>query len=270
MKPTAAYLAGLGAWALVGTMLLAARPAAPTRRAASRLLSAPPKKAAARKLLTGVAAQDFWRHHNLASLWQLNAQQGGRPQPGFFGREGFKIEFALLQVQRVAGQPHLYRVEGKTRCLKNIAVPFSGLIMLRQVYRVPVEAGQPATYTVVGSFEFEEARIARNTGTYRGSVAVDLTNLDGGPLSYAAVAGSPANFCGYKFDGQWRSTGGDVERVVWAAEWRTLAQQLFEDFEVGDRMPAINRKYADRGWSNYWENDEWWADSPAAGAGLSI
>lgn len=270
MKSTAVYLLGLGGWALLGAGLLAARPAAP-EDAPARLgrVSAPPKKpVGARRLLTGAAAQGFWRQHDLAPLWRMDVRQGSRPLPGFFGQEGFKIEFALLQVQRVAGQPHVYRVDGKSRCLKNVAVPFSGAIVLRQVYRGPTEDGQP-TYTIVGSFEFTEARIAPNTGTFRGTVATDLTPLEGGQFSFARVEGSPANACGYKFDGQWRSTGGEVERVVWAAQWRTLARQLFDDFEVGDRMPAISRKYADRGWNNYWENDEWWTDSPGAG-GLTL
>lgn len=273
MTTSVASLVGFSGWVLLSIGLLAAHPAAhpaapgsPSARP-GRAAAAPKKPAS--KPLTAAAAQDFWRHHNLAPLWQLQARQGGRPQPGFFGKEGFKMEFALLRVQRVAGQPHVYRVEGKTRCLRNIAVPFSGSIVLRQVYRVPVAAGQPPVHTVVGSFEFEEARIARNTGVFRGTIAADVT-VEDGQLITAWAEGSPAASCGYRFSGQWRSPAGDAEPVVWAERWRTLAQQLFDDFEVGDRTPSINRKYADRGWSNYWENDEWWADSPGAGPGLSL
>ncbi|RAK70389.1 hypothetical protein [Hymenobacter edaphi] len=255
-------LAGLGGWALL-TALVAARPAAP----------APPvgravPAAKTRVLLSATAAQSFWRRYSCAPLWQLSSS-GNSARSGFFGRSGFRIDFALLRVQRDADNPHIYRVEGKSRCLKNMAVPFQGVIVLKQVYQAPMEPNTLPRYTVVGTFEFVEQRIARNTGTYRGTVAADVTP-EGSRLGLANIEGSPVGFCGYKFEGQWRSTEGEVERVVWADNWRTLAGQIFQDFEIGDRMPSINPKYAERGWSRYWDNDEWWADTPGTSARLSL
>ncbi|GAB3835285.1 hypothetical protein [Hymenobacter jeollabukensis] len=257
-----ACLAGLGSLALL-TALVAARPATP---AAPAPRTAPAAKT--RTLLSTAATQSFWRRYSCAPLWQLSSS-GNSARSGFFGQSGFRIDFALLRVQRDASNPNIYRVEGKSRCLKNIAVPFEGVIVLKQVYQAPAEANTPSRYTVVGTFEFVEQRIARNTGTYRGTVSADVAP-DGSSLALTRIEGSSVGLCGYKFEGQWRSTEGEVERVVWADNWRTLASQVFHDFEMGDRMPSINPKYAERGWSRYWDNDEWWAESPAANARLSL
>ncbi|MCC3160060.1 hypothetical protein LJ737_22675 [Hymenobacter sp. 15J16-1T3B] len=254
-----ACLIGLGSCALL-TALLAARPAPssgggrPARAAATT----------SRTRLSEAAAQSFWRRYSCSRLWQVAPGRVGA-QSGFFGRSGFRIDFALLQVQRDAGNPNVYRVEGKSRCLKNIAVPFEGVIVLKQMYQAPAEG--PGRYTVVGTFEFVEERIARNTGTYRGTVAADVA-VEGNGLSLTRIEGSPAGGCGFKFEGQWRSTEGEVERVVWADNWRALAQQVFADFEMGDRMPSINPKYRERGWSSFWENDEWWTETPRASLSL--
>jgi hypothetical protein len=265
MNRTTTVLGGLGSGALLLGLLAAlpvALPLAPASVPAARAGATAGAKGS--KPLAASATQAFWRQYNLSSLWQLQPGSS-RPLNGFFGREGFRIELALLSVRRDAQQPQLYHVQGKSRCLKNLAVPFHGTIQLRQVYQAPAD-GQNPSYTVVGSFAFTEAPIARNTGTYRGTFAADLALVERGRLDYGRVEGSKAGGCGYKFDGQWRSTEGNTEPVVWGQDWRTLGEQFFGDFMMGDRTPSINRKYAERGWNRYWENDEWWADSPGATA----
>lgn len=265
MNTRTVCLAGFGAAVLLAG-LMAARPAAPGPTAPAAARPAAPRRAS---LLSATATQQFWRRHQLNTLLQLDRRNGQGAQSGFFGNDGFRLDVALLQVQRDASNPHVYRVEGKSRCLKKIAVPFQGVIVFSKVYQAPAQAGEPPRYTLVGSFEFEEERIARNTGTYRGTLTTDV-QMEDGRLQYSYVEGSPANRCGARYKGQWRSTEGEVETVVWAQNWRALANQVFLDFEVGERMPSINRKYANRGWNQFWENDEWWADSPAATTRISL
>jgi hypothetical protein len=41
-----------------------------------------------------------------------------------------------------------------------------------------------------------------------------------------------------------------------------ISRDIVPDFNIGERGFMLNPKYAHLGWDKYWQNDEWWADSP--------
>ena len=50
--------------------------------------------------------------------------------------------------------------------------------------------------------------------------------------------------------------------MLWANEFAPVASAVLGDFDIGGRMATVNPKYRHYGWTEYFENDEWWAESP--------
>ncbi|OON69262.1 hypothetical protein B0919_08170 [Hymenobacter sp. CRA2] len=232
------------------------------------------------RAMVPAAAQAFLARHDLKTLWlpvKAEGEWGGYegPEPvqnGFFGADHYRIEFALLSVVRDAKQPQLYHVKGKNR-YKGRITPFSGTITITKVYQNPPAKDvndQPVPqYTVVGPFELREDATTPGSGTFKGTVAADVTVWNDGRVELDVQPNTAAANCGYKFSGQWVSARtGQVKPVLWGDNLNAVSRQLFSDFMVGERMPHVNPKYAKLGWNRIWDNDEWWAETPANATAL--
>ena len=67
----------------------------------------------------------------------------------------------------------------------------------------------------------------------------------------------------FAFEGTWtEASTGKTQRVLWANEFAPVANAVLGDFDIGGRMATVNPKYRKYGWTEYFQNDEWWADSP--------
>ena len=65
-----------------------------------------------------------------------------------------------------------------------------------------------------------------------------------------------------KFFSRRNHTTRQVKTFVVPDNVFAAAPEVCKDFGIGDRSREINPKYAKPGWSELWENEEWWADSP--------
>lgn len=199
-------------------------------------------------------------------------RSAGQAMSGFFGPEHRRIEFVFTRVQRDAQNPALYHIQGLDRYKKRV-LPLTGTIELQQLAPLqPLEKSPnelTGAYAATGRFELREGGTGSGNGVFRGQVALDFGGGQARKPELATWGFTPesmaARGAGSRFEGQWTSNQtGQQKAVLWAdgAGLFTIAQEVFADFKVGERGPEINEKYAKLGWSDYWENDEWWTESP--------
>lgn len=83
------------------------------------------------------------------------------------------------------------------------------------------------------------------------------------PAQGAVLEKAPTKGSGLVLSGHWQEANDKAGRpFLVSSDVFLLSTGLIDDFGIGDRGAQVNPKYAKLGWSTYWENDEWWADSP--------
>lgn len=191
------------------------------------------------------------------------------PDNGFYGDERRRIEFILTSVERSFNDPFVYAVEGKNR-YKNTISDFKGLIEVKQVagFTDPnldaeevADLGVLKTYALTGEFRFDEDRSMNTSGQFLGTFQMDIgVSQDREPSLWFFSKGTPANGCGYRFDGTWTSfTKPDLKRsVIWSRDLFSFANDILSEFSYGERDVEINPKYRNLGWDTFWEGEEWW------------
>lgn len=220
------------------------------------------------------ASADFLHRYDLADLLQNKA---GQPEEqvqamnGFYGPDHYRLEVALLRLERDPQHPNHYLVQGKDR-YKGIITPLAGSLTLTKV-RVIQQTntdtnGKPEVlkaYAVSGTYELREDPTTHGAGVFRGRVAVDMMLNEGQPIA-ETLSDSLSKGGMTTFDGTWTSlTTGQRKPATWVANlFNYQGPQIASDFFIGERDPSINPKYAKLGWNKFWENDEWWAESPGA------
>lgn len=206
-------------------------------------------------------------------LQHINSGQQNEPvraMNGFFGADLYHLEVALSSVRRSPQQPGLYVVQGKDR-YKGVITPLAGTVRFGTVRLDTVHATDYAgrrvvatSYTFLGTYELREAAASPGAGIFRGQLVVQASPDDEGGLLAESVSDSLSRGGMVLFDGTWTSRATkQAKAAVWVGDlYHYRGHQVAADFFIGEREPAINPKYAKLGWTDYWENDEWWADSP--------
>ena len=208
--------------------------------------------------------------YDLSKLWQGDTEER-RTNPtmeGFFGPDHYRFALVFNEVKRDEQHPEVYHVRGKCRYRKNIRL-FSGFLTVQTVKDLArgnffltgpgqdlPDTATAVTYTARARMHLTE-EISANSGVFEGESILDFyTNSAPTPIGY--VTGSlgidesmPAMGSGSLLRGKRRNvTTRQVKSFVVSTD----------DFGVGDRGGQVNPKYAKLGWSEMWENNEWWAD----------
>lgn len=254
------------------------QPAASSPAAGSPALAVSQKTASPAAALIAAPADAqstaFLRRYDLTDLLQNRVgQPEGQVQAmnGFYGPDHYRLEVALLHLARDPQHPNHYLVQGKDR-YKGIITSLTGSLTLTQVQVREQKAtnsdGKPEVikaYAVRGAYELREDPATRGAGVFRGRVAVDMMLYDGRP-SAGSFADSLSKGGLTTFDGTWTSLAtGQRKPATWVANlFNYRGPQIASDFFIGERDPSINPKYAKLGWNKFWENDEWWVESPGA------
>jgi hypothetical protein len=266
------------------TASLPAITANPTQPAASATKWPPlaPLFAAADTLTASQRA--LLQAHDLSPLWQNENFTGDKPVfEGFFGPDHYHFAMAFTRVTCDPADPALYHIWGKCRYRKNIR-PFSGTLLVRQLVGLSypgflasassagtgvVDSAGGRTYTARAQLQLEEER-KENSGLFEGEVLLDFYVLPSRPPGHVYVFDHegtddrlPTRGAGLLLRGKRRNVStGQVKSFIVSPEVAAVAPFVFKDFMLDERMGQINPKYAKLGWSDYWTNDEWWADSP--------
>lgn len=223
--------------------------------------------------------------HDLAPLWQ-NADSSYRSTPvyeGFFGPDHYHFAMAFTQVKRDPANPAVYHVRGKSRYRKNIR-PFSGTLTVRKLVDLSypgflqdmatddsnaADSLSGRTYTAHAQVQLREER-KENSGIFEGELLLDFYVVPAKKPGYVTVfdhegleEGLPTRGCGLLLRGNRLNVSTGQVKSFTVAPWvSAVAVDVFKDFMLDERMGEINPKYARLGWNEFWNNDEWWADSP--------
>lgn len=222
--------------------------------------------------------QRLLQQHDLSLLLETTADRGPNGSihvfNGFFGPSHRRIEVIFTEVQRDANQPTRYYLRGKNR-YKGIITPFAGTFTITQLADQPHftkqelaegydrEVNQASLYTAVGYCVLREDSTYKNSGVFRGQLALDWwVNPDGELRQSSRTSRTLTQNGGIKFDGQWLPYGqATAKSVVWVEDIFAYGPHILNNFAIGERDPDFNPKYAKLGWNTYWTNDEWWGDS---------
>ena len=225
------------------------------------------------------ALQKLMQANDLTPLLQTVKADGGYAQNGFFGPEHRRIEFAFTDVQRDPDHPNVYYLQGKDR-YKGQITEFAGKLIIDRFGQRPTYAPEQLaalggairpedknarTNLTEGHFVLREDPAERGAGVFRGRLSIDWMLDEEGAVELDD-RGRPtfSRHSGLKYEGTWTSARTHrVCSVVWVEDIFSYSyeQNVLTDFNVGERGPEINPKYARLGWNDYWENKEWWADS---------
>lgn len=237
----------------------------------------PPKAAQAEADTLTADMRALLRTYNLAPLWSGRNPEG-LPQDsitvldGFLGPDHYRISVVFTQVRHDSANPALFHVNGKSH-YKRLITPFTGVFRVRQLadldrhfLDVAPEDSLAQGYTATADFMLSEIATAPAAGKFVGTGVLDFYITPRGALNYAQnMLGeeAPARGQGLLFKGSWTGQPGHpTKKLLLARSVFSIAPDVYKDFSIGDRSGEINPKYAKLGWNTYWENDEWWADSP--------
>jgi hypothetical protein len=223
----------------------------------------------------------FLVQHDLTAILQsvtdVNSDGGMHIYNGFFGPAHRRIEVVFMNVRRDKAQPNLYYIQGKNR-YKGLITPFVGTLQLTHLVEQPHYTKREMTgqdermyynpdldkrrmYTATGSFLLREDSTHKNSGIFRGTVALDLLFDRANGLHLTSRTSRTLTRGGLaKFEGTWAPYGAASPKpVVWVDDIFTYGTHIFNNFTIGERDVDFNPKYAKLGWNTYWANDEWWA-----------
>lgn len=220
----------------------------------------------------------FLAANKLAEIWQATAEQGestSRPTilEGFYGTEHRHIAFIFDRVYQDT-LPNTFRVQGRSR-FRKITTPFEGTFAVTRIKGLKAfldldsaAVAHARAYSVTAHYVLREDSTDRNAGTYQGTALLDFYRLASGELQLLQSVSIPdkdlpAQGAGQLFRGQWQSRRtGRRNPVDFAVFSQAVVPDAMADLFLGDRGEVINPKYANLGWSEGWENQEWWAKSP--------
>jgi hypothetical protein len=210
---------------------------------------------------------------------------------GFFDTNPQRLSLTILQATRDSLRPGRFWVMGKTRFKRQIS-RFEGvmqLVSLSDYYEQglllsqgndkltyvadsTLEAGgyiaNARAYSATASFRFNSPAPAAYVLT--GQALLDFWVTDKGVVGFmnAPAQGeilekAPTKGSGLVLRGSWQDIPSKlVKPFLVSQNIFLLSPGLISDFGVGERSAGVNPKYAKLGWASYWQNDEWWADSP--------
>lgn len=241
-------------------------------------------------------ARQLLAQYDLSPLWQ-GSTPDRREHPvleGFFGFDHYRFMLVFTQVQCDAQHPELYWVRGKGHYRQNIR-PFTGTLTVRRLADAdvfyspsgnsfyPPNSGSLPPDTLQARYEraASQARLhtawarlqlseeaADNSGVFEGEAVL---NFWVAPPARVGYAQAPVLTEGEPGRGGWLLLRGSrrnvstrqIKQFVVADDVFAAAPDVYKDFGIGDRGGELNPKYAHLGWNKKWENEEWWADSPA-------
>lgn len=189
---------------------------------------------------------------------------------GFYGEDRYKIEFYFSEVTKDEKDPFLYHVVGKNRHKKVIS-EFKGTFRIDSLAQVTDpnldteevgDMGVQRIYSANGKFTLAEDSLKKYSGRFTGKMQMDFGAYDKAPIELWYFSETPNKGSGIRYDGTWTSyKTGKSKPVIWSKDLFRFANDILEEFSIGERDVEINEKYRKLGWDNFWENEEWWAQS---------
>ncbi len=213
---------------------------------------------------TNSEATAFFDAYNLDTLLQSDY-----PIYGFYGEDRYKIDFLFNECMRLPLQKNVYYVKGKNRH-KKVITPFEGCLRFNSISEIKdpnldkteMEGMKVAKIlSAKGDFELMEDKNSKYSGVFKGKITVEFyTMVDGNSYSLWYYSQTDIKGGGFLYDGTWTSYTDPkmVKPVLVAADIFQLGNSIMKDFSYGEREPTISPAYRKNGWTEIWDEEEWW------------
>jgi hypothetical protein len=202
--------------------------------------------------------------HDISSLFKYDSLENP-VQNGFFGPDHYRIEMVFTSVQPDSVQHNVFHIVGKSRH-KKVITPFSGTLRLTTMWHQKANGSMMPSempYEVHGTYDLREAKGSKYAGRFVGQSELYFSLTENGSLEWDYSLGSQRGGSASVFKGTWQAySGRSITPAIWAKNIELIAETVLPNFSIGERDVIINPKYASLGWNNYWENDEWWHETP--------
>ena len=246
-------------------------PAAAVAAADTAAAARPEPRPAAASLPTDSLTSYLLQRYRLAPLWANRATADAAPgsappMEGFFGPRHYRISFYLSEVQSDSTRHNLFYVKGLRRYQQEIA-PFEGRLEVQQILPFTTPMARPANapaYTAVSRFELETDPIGEAGGTYTGRAFLDFyLTPDDQPaqllLPFGAADANPTKGTGLLFRGDFVSPSTQRrQEVAFANDYAAVLPPALADMNLSANGARENAVLAELGWTERWQNDEWW------------
>lgn len=241
-------------------------PAAPASTMPKQAVSSPVVAASAPLPLAQVDLSAAWSNASTEAKRNLLME-------GFYGPDHYRISFFFSKVRRDSLHPEVYHIWGKNRYKKVITL-FEGTCTVSRFAALPDTAymensRQLRAYTAFAEYTLREDPSTKGAGVYSGKAMLDFAVNSRNQARQVTFTGidlglkNPTKGSGLLFQGVWRDNRtGRQQPASWSSNFLVIVPKALEKIGLGSRADTIYPELAKYGWNEWYENDEWWADSP--------
>ncbi|WP_046246994.1 hypothetical protein [Hymenobacter terrenus] len=268
---------------VLGLASAACQPQAASHATASKVgeksatASVPSATGAAQPVATAATAPTLalLRQVDLTPAWMNRGDPSEKSTAleGFYGSNHYRISFFFSKVRRDSLRPEVFHVWGLNR-YKKVITPFTGTYTVRRIAALPdtvqmFNSKVVQAYTAFADYILREDPTTKGTGVYSGKVMLDFCVNSRSQASVVRFDGvdmgldNPTRGSGLLFEGTWQNNQtGQRKAASWASDFSVIVPETLQKIGLGQRGDTVYPELAKYGWNDWWENDEWWAESP--------
>jgi hypothetical protein len=212
----------------------------------------------------------FLEKSNLSQWFNFDEDSYYSVFNGFYGADNHRIEWKFKSAAFNPQNKREILITGLTRFKKNI-VPVSGVLYVDEAraFKDPnlderdiKEMGLERLVEMSGRFVVNEDSTRSGSGQFTGTWALTLGLFEDGQRLWFASDNTKTRGAGMLLEGQWKSfRSGTVKPFLIAHDLFMVANDILEEFSIGERDVEINPKYRHLGWDEFWDASEWWVDA---------
>ncbi len=186
---------------------------------------------------------------------------------GIIGDDHQRIQIKLISVFRIASNPLLYNVYGKSK-VKNTICEFYGNIVVKEIREVKefhfgvddeyADKGIKTQGILIADYEFYENKEQKHSGTFKGKLYSKWYLSSENQIEYDNIEFISDGYTNNAFVGIWKSYSNGKEKICNWGDYRVPITN--RDFDIGTGEFSPNEKYLSKGWAEYntMKKDYWW------------
>jgi len=197
--------------------------------------------------------------YNFANLW---TQTKNSHILGVIGNDHQRIRIKIISVKAIAGKSNEYKVTGKSS-VKGTICDFSGEIILNRISELQeMHYGVDDYYKdkeiisqgiLIAHYEFKENKHQKHSGVFKGKLYTKWYVNSENKVVYDNIESNADSYMNNAFIGVWISYTTGKEKICNWGDYRVPNSN--QDFDIGAGEFSPNKKYLNKGWSNY--NKAW-------------
>ena len=207
-----------------------------------------------------ISLVDKITEYDLTKLWKddfISSDSATGPIPfpepiGFIGDNYQRFYIHYTSIIKNPGNPREYLVEGKTK-VKNYVCSFKGTITVTDMYLFPEEEIPGLRQgEAISTIYFQEDATELGSGFFRGKLVSNFYLDQQNNLYYDAIQLGADKYKNNTCEAKWTSYKTGKSKIC---NWGDFGMPLpnESDFDIGDGVNIINKKYLNNGWISFSE-----------------